>query len=112
MSLVASSRAADHTGGEDDAENASWVFPCCLFLIKQFAWLLDRVVLVVMTEGQNNLEGHVTQGQEPSLQHTNSLRMVRKVQNRKVSRDGMGREVGGGSGWGRDGHPWLIHVNV
>ena len=27
-------------------------------------------------------------------------------------RDGMGREVGGGSGWGTHVHPWLIHVNV
>ena len=25
-------------------------------------------------------------------------------------RDGMGREVGGGSGWGTHVHPWLIHV--
>ena len=24
----------------------------------------------------------------------------------------MGREVGGGSGWGTHAHPWLIHVNV
>ena len=27
-------------------------------------------------------------------------------------RDGMGREVGGSSGWGTHVHPWLIHVNV
>ena len=27
-------------------------------------------------------------------------------------RDGMGREVGGGSGWGTHVYPWLIHVNV
>ena len=27
-------------------------------------------------------------------------------------RDGMGREVGGGSGWGTHLHPWLIHANV
>ena len=27
-------------------------------------------------------------------------------------RDGMGRVVGGGSGWGTHVHPWLIHVNV
>ena len=27
-------------------------------------------------------------------------------------RDGMGREVGGGSGWGTHVNPWLIHVNV
>ena len=27
-------------------------------------------------------------------------------------RNGMGREVGGGSGWGTHVHPWLIHVNV
>ena len=27
-------------------------------------------------------------------------------------RDGMGREVGGDSGWGTHVHPWLIHVNV
>ena len=26
--------------------------------------------------------------------------------------DGMGREVGGGSGWGTHVHPWLIHANV
>jgi len=29
-----------------------------------------------------------------------------------TQRDGMGREVGGGSGWGIHVHPWLIHVNV
>ena len=29
-----------------------------------------------------------------------------------AQRDGMGREVGGGSGWGTQVHPWLIHVNV
>ena len=27
-------------------------------------------------------------------------------------RDGMEREEGGGSGWGTQVHPWLIHVNV
>ena len=27
-------------------------------------------------------------------------------------RDGMGREVERGSGWGTHVHPWLIHVNV
>jgi len=27
-------------------------------------------------------------------------------------RDGMRREVEGGSGWGTHVHPWLIHVNV
>ena len=27
-------------------------------------------------------------------------------------RDGIGRDVGGGSGWGTHVHPWLIHVNV
>ena len=27
-------------------------------------------------------------------------------------RDGMGREVGGGSGWGTHVNPWLIHVSV
>ena len=26
--------------------------------------------------------------------------------------DGMGREVGGGSGWGTRVHPWRIHVDV
>ena len=56
--------------------------------------------MVVMTQGQNNLEGHVTQGQESSLQHTSSLRMLRKVQNRKVSRYGMGRAVAGGFNMG------------
>ena len=30
----------------------------------------------------------------------------------KTQRDGMGREVGGGSGWGTHVNPWLIHVNV
>ena len=29
-----------------------------------------------------------------------------------TQRDAMGREVGGGSGWGTRVHPWLIHVNV
>ena len=29
-----------------------------------------------------------------------------------TQRDGMGREVGGGSGWGTHVHPCLIHVNV
>ena len=27
-------------------------------------------------------------------------------------REEMGREVGGGSGWGTQVHPWLIHVIV
>ena len=27
-------------------------------------------------------------------------------------RDGLGREVGGGSGYGTPVYPWLIHVNV
>ena len=27
-------------------------------------------------------------------------------------RDGMGRKVGRGSGWGTHVHPWLTHVNV
>ena len=27
-------------------------------------------------------------------------------------RDGMGRDVGAGSGWGTYVHPWLIHVKV
>ena len=31
---------------------------------------------------------------------------------RKTQRDGMGRELGGGSGWGGHVNPWLIHVNV
>ena len=30
----------------------------------------------------------------------------------KIQRDGMGREVGGVSGWGAHVNPWLIHVNV
>ena len=29
-----------------------------------------------------------------------------------TQRDGMGREVGGGSRWGTRVHPWCIHVNV
>ena len=29
----------------------------------------------------------------------------------KTQRDRMGREVGGGSGWGTHVNPWLIHVN-
>ena len=29
-----------------------------------------------------------------------------------TQRDGMGREVGRGSGWGTHVNPWLIHVNV
>ena len=29
-----------------------------------------------------------------------------------TQRDGMGREVRGGSGWGTYVNPWLIHVNV
>ena len=27
-------------------------------------------------------------------------------------RDGMGRKLGGGSGWGTHVHSWLIHVDV
>ena len=30
----------------------------------------------------------------------------------KTQRDGMGREAGGGMGWGTHLNPWLIHVNV
>ena len=29
-----------------------------------------------------------------------------------TQRDGVGKEVGGGSGWGTHVHPWLFHVNV
>jgi len=29
-----------------------------------------------------------------------------------TQRDGMGREVGGGSGWGTRVTPWWIHVDV
>ena len=29
-----------------------------------------------------------------------------------TQRDGMGREVGGGSGWGMHVHPLKIHINV
>ena len=29
-----------------------------------------------------------------------------------TQRDGMGRELEGGSGWGTHVNPWLIHVNV
>ena len=29
-----------------------------------------------------------------------------------TQRDGMGREVGGGSGWGTSVYPWQIHVDV
>ena len=30
----------------------------------------------------------------------------------KTQRDGMGREVGAGWGWGTHVNPWLLHVNV
>ena len=30
----------------------------------------------------------------------------------KTQRDGIGREEGGGTGWGTHVNPWLIHVNV
>ena len=30
----------------------------------------------------------------------------------KTHRDGMGRVVGGGSGWGKHVNPWLVHVSV
>ena len=30
----------------------------------------------------------------------------------KTQRDGVGREMGWGSGWGTHVNPWLIHVNV
>ena len=29
-----------------------------------------------------------------------------------ILRDGRGKGMGGGSGWGTHVHPWLIHVNV
>ena len=29
-----------------------------------------------------------------------------------TQRDGMGKEVRGGSGWGTNVHPWGIHVKV
>jgi len=29
-----------------------------------------------------------------------------------TQRDGMGREAGGGSGWGTRVHPWRMHVDV
>ena len=31
---------------------------------------------------------------------------------RMTQRDGMGREVGGASGWGTRVHPWQIHIDV
>ena len=29
-----------------------------------------------------------------------------------TQRDGMGMEVGGGSGWGTHVHPWRMHIDV
>ena len=31
---------------------------------------------------------------------------------RMTQRDGMGREVGEGSGWGTHVYPWWIHVDI
>ena len=41
------------------------------------------------------------------MQGTGCLGLVQMTQ-----RDGIRREVGGGSGWGTCVHPWQIHVDV
>ena len=43
-----------------------------------------------------------------SIQDTGSLGWCTGM----TQRDGMGREVGGGSGWGTCVHPWQMHVDV
>ena len=44
----------------------------------------------------------------------NGVKCVKGIKRYKlpVIRDGMGREVGGGSGLGTRVHPWWIHVDV
>ena len=45
----------------------------------------------------------------PSLMHETS---AQDWCTGKTRRDGMGREAGGGSGWGTHVNSWLIRVNV
>ena len=43
---------------------------------------------------------------------TEQLNLTELKGSLKTQRDGVGREVGGGSGWGTHVNPWLIHVHV
>ena len=53
---------------------------------------------------------HVKRIAGPSLMH--DIQGAQGWCTGMTQRDGMGREVGGGSGWGPHVHPWWIHVNV
>ena len=52
---------------------------------------------------------HVNRIASPGLMHETGCSGLCTGMTQK---DGMGREVGGGSGWGTHIHPWWIHVNV
>ena len=62
---------------------------------------------------ENNIEtgilSRVKQITSPGWMHETSARAWCPG---KTQRDGMGREVGGESGWGTHVNPWLIHVYV
>ena len=67
-------------------------------------WLLDEQNILPC--GQKNLGDLIT---SPGwMQETSAQGWCTG----KTQRDGIGREAGGGSGWGTHGNPWLIHVNV
>ena len=51
----------------------------------------------------------VTQIASPGLMHETS---AQGWCTGMTLRDGMGRKVGGGLGWGTHVNPWLIHINV
>ena len=54
-----------------------------------------------------------TQESNQGLLHCRQVLYQRSYQCTGMTlRDGMGREMGGGSGWGIHVHPWLVHVNV
>ena len=76
-------------------------------------WVKARVGLSERTERSEIIEtctlSSVKQIASPGWMHETS---AQGWYTWMTQRDGMGREVGGGSGWGTHVNPWLIHVNV
>ena len=55
-----------------------------------------------------------SKGEKEKYTHLNLefQRLARRDKKAFLRRDQMGKEVGGGIGWGTHVNPWLIHVNV
>ena len=55
-----------------------------------------------------------SKGEKEKYTHLNLefQRIARRDKKAFLRRDRMGKEVGGGIGWGTHVNPWLIHVNV